>query len=319
MCEVLLRSNGTGNPPQGELLENDSKINFYIGRHEYPALGHYQISMLDPNRNGGIINIRNSINIPFFLQTSVTLFNSQFQGLNNSPILLQPPIDVGCVGQPFVHTPNAYEVDGDSLVFELIVPQSDINTKVPNYAFPSEIRPGPDNDFDFDTTTGTIRWDSPQAAGEYNVAMMIIEFRDGQPIDSLIRDMQILISNCENEPPVVDVIDEICVVAGDTVRVSVTVDDPDEGQRVQLTATGGPFELPNQAVLNAPSGFVDPLLEGEFEWVTTCADVQDQPYTVVFRGLDDSTGLADLKTLKIKVVAPPPEVKQLETTENGLY
>jgi len=47
------------------------------------------MTMEDPNRNAGIINIPNSVNIPFFLET--TLVINPFLGNNNSPELLNPP------------------------------------------------------------------------------------------------------------------------------------------------------------------------------------------------------------------------------------
>ena len=147
-CEWLARVNGPDNDnngfPDGELLANDTKRNRYTMTHVYNGPAHYVISMQDPNRNGGILNVNspNSEAIEFFIQTTVTLFPGQFQGFNNSPILLQPPIDVGCIGKKFIHNPNAFEIDGDSLSYELIVPLRDVNTQVPNFNFPDQINPG---------------------------------------------------------------------------------------------------------------------------------------------------------------------------------
>ena len=199
-CEWVLRSNGNGN---GLELPNDIKLNKYIASHTYPGLGHYPISMTDPNRNGGILNVNppSSDNVPFHLQTTVTFFNPQFAGPNNSPVLLQPPVDIGCIGKPFIHNPNAYDIDGDSLSYELIVPLQDVSTPVPNYSFPNQIGPGINNIIILDSVTGDFLWTSPQVVGEYNIAMYIIEWRDGQPIDTLIRDMQITIMDCDNVPP----------------------------------------------------------------------------------------------------------------------
>ena len=65
------------------------------------------------------------------------IFNPVFAGPNNSPILLQPPIDFACVGQPFLHNPNANDLDGDSLSYEFTTPLQDVNTPVPNFSSPS--------------------------------------------------------------------------------------------------------------------------------------------------------------------------------------
>ncbi len=45
-------------------LPNDISYNFYRGQHTFPGPASYTISCEDPNRNGGIMNIPNSINIP---------------------------------------------------------------------------------------------------------------------------------------------------------------------------------------------------------------------------------------------------------------
>ena len=326
-CEWVLRNNGLGTPPQGDLLPNDTKKNLYIAKHLYPGPGHYIISMQDPNRNGQILNVNppNSDNIEFFLQSTVTLFPAQFQTVNNSPILLQPPIDIGCVGQKFIHNPNAYDADGDSLAYKIIVPKRDVNTDVPLYSFPNQINEGADNSFFFSEVTGEFIWDSPQREGEYNIAMYIIEYRNGLPLDTMIRDMQILIKSCENMPPEIETEDLLCVVAGEQIQFNVIGTDPDVPlQQVRISALGGPFVVDvSPAVFDAPEGYQDQPVVGTFTWQTACEHISDQFYTVVFKAVDDffrddNTGLATLKTVRIKVVGPPPEDVLAEANEDAV-
>ncbi len=322
-CEWLTRNNGNG---EGQPLDNDIKYNFYEGTHTYPGRATYIISMRDPNRNGGILNVNfpNSDNIAFFIQTEFTFLNPQFQGYNNSPLLLQPPIDVGYVGQPFIHNPNAFDQEGDSLAYELIVPMMDEGTEVNNYQFPDNIEPGPDNMISLDEITGDFLWDSPQRVGEYNIAILIKEYREGNLISTIIRDMQIRILEGNNQPPEIETIDEICVIAGDTVDFLVTATDPDFPlQHVQLTALGGPFELePDPATFTVLSGFQPQPNIGRFFWVPPCEVISDQYYSVVFKAEDnfdtsqDTFGLTTLKTVRIKVVGPMPEDLQ-GTPGNG--
>ena len=330
-CEALIRINGndispSNGFPDGETLPNDTKRNVYIGFHVYPGLGTYKISMTDPNRNAGVLNVNppNSDMIEFHLQTVYTLLNPQFEGVNNTPRLLQPPIDIGCVGQTFIHNPNAYDVDGDSLAYRLIVPLRGIEEEtgaaipVPNYAFPDMIRPGAGNNHELDAVTGDFIWRAPQRAGEYNIAMIIIEYRQGVALDTMIRDMQILIEDCENQPPEIEVIDEICVIAGERIELTVSVTDPDIPlQLVDLTALGGPFEVEvNPAELQVAEGFQPQTLVGKFIWDTSCEHISNQNYSVIFRATDDflitslsggSSFLSTLRTVQIKVVGPPPE------------
>lgn len=301
----------------GFLLPNDTKMNLYIMEHTYAGQAHYVISMTDPNRNAGILNVNypNSDMVLFHLQTTVTFFNQNFQGPNNSPILTVAPIDIACVGQPFLHNPGAYDPDGDSLAYRRIVPMMGVNTPVPNYLWPEQINPGGNNLVTFNETTGDFYWNSPQKAGEYNIAMYIIQYRGGVAIDTLIRDMQILVNECDNMPPVIETIDKICVIAGETIEFNVVATAPltEPDQKVNLTAFGAPFEYNiSPATFTVAPGFQDQPLTGVFKWETKCEHIADQYYTVVFRAADnylinDTLYLSTLKTVRIKVVGPPPE------------
>ncbi|MCR9055429.1 MAG: gliding motility-associated C-terminal domain-containing protein, partial [bacterium] len=228
-CERVGRANGLGTPPQGVILENDTKRNLYIATHTYSARATYTISMTDPNRNAGILNVNApfSEQVPFHIQTEYTFLNPQVQGCNNSPILLQPPIDIGCVGQVFTHNPNAFDADNDSLSYEFITPMQEVDFSAPNYQEVMEIEPGIDNQITIDSLTGDIVWNAPQKAGEYNIAILIREYRNGQQIGSIVRDMQILVEECENLPPVVEVpFDEVCVIAGNVLEFDVRATAP---------------------------------------------------------------------------------------------
>ncbi len=315
--EVLYRVNGLPDPtngiPQGEPLPNNIKFNQYIASHTYPGRATYTISMTDPNRNGEILNVNPpySDQVPFHLATKLFILNPQFQGTNNTPILLNPPIDNGNVDEPFIHNPNAFDIEGDSLAYKLIIPLKDTNTVVDNYSFPSEIIPGPDNSISLDVNTGEFRWISPQKKGEYNVAFLIEEFRNGQLISCVIRDMQITILEEDNRPPTIETEMRICVIAGDTIDFEVIGDDPDMGQLVQVTTNGGPYVVDSSpAVFTVPPGYQVPPVTGNFYWETNCSHIRDQYYQVIFKAEDnykDTLNLSTQKTVLIKVVAPPPQ------------
>lgn len=307
--EFIFRTNG-----DGTALSNNRKLNYYVASHTYPGRASYTISMMDPNRNGGILNVNppNSEGVPFYIEATYTFLNPQFQGYNNTAILLQPPIDFACVGQRYIHNPNAYDPDGDSLAFELIVPLQDSGVNVPNYILPQQIEPGIDNIMTLNPVTGDLDWISPQIAGEYNIAIRIKEYRGGKLISSFIRDMQILVLVCDNRPPEVSSVEEICVIAGEEVRLTIHVSDPDTSQLVALTAAGGPFEIKNNpaTLVNGNLGFQPQPYEAQLVWRPGCAQIRDQPYTVIIKGVDnffDTTGLVDLHAIRIKVLGPPPE------------
>lgn len=314
---MIPRTNG-----DGSLIGNNTKYNTYEGEYTYPGPSTYTISVQDPNRVSNILNVNNSNseNIEFYIETTFTFTNASFDGPNNSVVLLQSPIDIACVGKTFKHIPNPFDKDGDSIAFELITPLQTEGVEVPEFVMPDQIIPGADNKITFDVNTGEIVWDAPQKGGEYNLAFRVNEYRNGKKISSMIRDMQIFVIDCNNNPPRIDVIDEICVVAGDLIELEVMVSDPDPGQKVKLEATGAPFFVqPNTASMNLPAQYLAPPYTAIFSWQTRCEDVSKNTYQVVFRAVDnyfnESSGLADLKAVNIKVVAPAPE-NLSSTSEN---
>jgi len=309
--EFVSRSNGNGN---GLQLDNDVKFNIYIATHTYAGRGQFTISMNDPNRNGGVLNVNppNSDQVPFHIETTLQILQPSFQGTNNSPILLQPPIDIAFQNQVFKHTPNAFDIDGDSIAYELIVPLQSQGVPVTNYTYPHDY----DNQlFSFDEITGEYIWLTPQTCGEYNLAILIKEYRAGSLISTIIRDMQITVRCLNNRPPVIEPVDEICVIAGETINFDVIATDQDVGQQVIVTATGGPLIIQSPAQLLGATGYQTPPTSNQFVWQTNCDHIRRQPYQVVLKAQDDfqgTSGAVDLKVVLITVVGPPPEDVQAE-------
>ena len=132
VCEKIGRSNGEGFPPQGEVLSSDFKRNIYQATHTYEELGTYTLYMRDPNRNGGILNLNfpNSENIPFHIESTLSLLDISLGQANNSAVPLVPPLNLAYVGQPFIHVLNAIDIDGDSITYELVTPQQNIKQNI---------------------------------------------------------------------------------------------------------------------------------------------------------------------------------------------
>jgi gliding motility-associated-like protein len=334
---VVARQNGplSGGVGKGELLTNDIKKNIYVSVHTYPGADNfYVISMTDQNRNGGVknINFPNSDVIAFSVSTTFTFLNQQFQGENSTPRLLQPPVDFGCVGEIFTHNPSAFDPDGDSLYYYMTVPRQSPGKPALGYVPPDKIGGSViNNALAINGKTGDLIWSTPQEVGEYNIAIMIVEYRNGVAIDSMIRDMQIFIQDkCQNKPPTLKIPKEICVVAGELIEFDVTGNDVDKGQKIKLTASGGPLSVGvSPAIFKAPSTFQSPTVKGTFRWQTTCEHISKQYYTVVFRAVDDikittvggksdTSGLATLQTWRVKVVAPAPEKLEASAIQGNI-
>jgi gliding motility-associated-like protein len=318
--QSVVRNNGPlkNGVPNGEKVKGNIKYNLYTVTHTYPGVppapnNFYIVSFADPARLAGIINMSNSVETSFYLEDTIKFpADIASLGYNNSPILLRIPLDIANIGDTFYHNPNAYDIDGDSLTYELIPPKMAKGLDVINFQYPDKFPADPSiNNFTINPVTGLITWATPQIEGIYNVAILIREYRRGILMGTLFRDMQIEVSRRTNSPPQIGAIKDTCVRAGDPLTLNINCTDPDAGQKVTLTADGGPFRVPqSQAVFTAqPPG--NPAT-GTFNWQTVCSHIRKQPYSVVFAGEDNFTigqfsyPLVDLETWQIEVIAPPP-------------
>lgn len=294
--------------------------------HTYSGFQEYIVSYSEPNRNEGVVNMDGSVNTRFYIETKIII--DPFLGCNNTPKLLVPPIDRACTTVAWFHNPGAYDPDGDSLSYELVVPFREKGTQVVNYKDPSdpkfytngngnETGDGPPS-FSINPTDGTITWNAPGMAGEYNIAFVIREWRNiaGRwiSIGFVRRDMQIIVDDCNNERPDLIVPEDVCIEAGSTLDATIFGIDPD-GDDVKIEAFS---EIFNFASSQSPATYTpnppifqptDPRGELHFQWKTECSHVKEQPYQVVFKITDRSpTGsrLVTFKTWFIRVVGPKP-------------
>lgn len=294
--------------------------------HPFPGPGTYKISWREPNRNEGVLNMSNSVNTTFYIETQLTI--DPFKGCNDSAVLLVAPIDHGCVGVAFFHNPGAYDPNGDSLSYELAVPFSDNARPVNGYLPPNDpffytaLEYGIANEdhshpptFTIDPVSGTIKWDAPGTQGEYNIAFIIREWRKtgsgkAEQIGYVRRDMQIIIEDCDNNRPDLIVPEDTCVVAGTTLEATIFGTDPD-GDSVKIEAFSE--VLSNLHATYTPSGTTyqpsAPPAELHFKWDVKCDHVKEQRYQVVFKITDNPPAGPKLVTFKswtIKVVGPAP-------------
>lgn len=316
------------------LINPATSLNVFSDKFTFSSPGVYVISVGIENRNDGVVNMANSVNTPFYVET-VLVINASL-GLNRTPVMLNPPLDSARVGQKFCHNPAAFDADGDSLSYRLSIPKQGtpgtcINRNVNGYRDPAlgvdpnaknELQNGPAT-FTINPITGDLCWDSPAVAGIYNVAFIIEEWRDGVKIGEVVRDMQIVVADALNKRPLIDPIANVCVEAGQTVTQLVKAMDPDNN-RLLLSAYGGVFNLdPEGKSISPPliapdfATFTPSATQaqsspavGTFRWLTNCAHVREAPYDVVFKVEDlpgrNNTQLASLESFAIRVVSPKP-------------
>ncbi|MBL7863995.1 MAG: gliding motility-associated C-terminal domain-containing protein [Cyclobacteriaceae bacterium] len=306
----------------------------YTTNHTYAGIGRFIISYLEPNRNAGIQNMFNSVETRFYMESQINI--DPFLGCDNSPVLLVPPIDKACTGAAWYHNPGAYDPDGDSLSYELTIPKKEKDLDVNNYRDPNvkefydkiglvysesnEDGNGPPT-FEINPVTGTLIWDAPGAPGEYNIAFVVLSWRKISGIwinqGFVVRDMQIIVEDCENQRPELIVPPDICVVAGTTINKDIFGTDPDfDKVKIEVFSEILSIGFQNPASYNPNDGryqVTSPMVQASvnFTWDTKCLHVKDQPYQVVFKITDDpppgkGAKLVQFKTWNITVVGPPP-------------
>lgn len=289
----------------GEIVATDIKRNIYKKVHVFAGQGSFKISLTDPNRNYGILNIPNSVEIPLYIETLLTI--NPFLGPINSPQLQLPPIDNGCINNIFRHNAGAYDPDGDSLSYKLVTCRTTGGVNITGFKYPSEVDPDHPGTFIIDSKTGDITWDKPTLQGEYNFAFLIEKWRNGVRIAYVTRDMQVTITPCTNKAPSIDPVPDYCVMAGNALAYNVTAHDTDPFKLI-LTATGSPLTLQT-----SPATFVQTVqlagsATGTFTWKTGLSPIQKRPYQVYYKVSDgQTTALTDIKSNFISVIAPPPQ------------
>lgn len=293
----------------------DLRRSEYVARHLYSGAGQYLLQMDDQNRNGGVINVPNSIAQSFSVQTLLVV--SPVTGGNCSARFLNSPIQDACLNQPWIHNPAAIDPDGDSLSYEPAVCLGLNGDPILGYSFP-----GPN--YNIDPQNGTITWISPPLAGEYNIAFIVREWRrlsngTWAQVGYVTRDMQITVVPCNNQPPLISQEVDTCVLAGTFLTFNVQASDPNLNQTVSLNALGQPFELGQ-----SPASFISPTpantVNGIFNWNTVCGHVRVQPYQVVFNAVDNGQPiqLQDYRTINIRVVAPAPQNPSATTVGSSI-
>lgn len=287
-------------------LDDFYKKNTYVTTHTFPGPGVYEIVVEDPNRNFGVLNIPNSVNVVFAIKTTLQLGADLIE--NSSPVMLNAPIDKAALNRLFTHNPVAVDtVDGDSISYELTKCLADDGVEIADYSFPPY-----SNSFYVEEFNGDLVWDAPTVTGVYNVAMKIIEWRriGGSLVvmSNIVRDMQIEVVETDNDPPLIKPVEPVCVEAGDTVYVLVSVSDPN-GDDVNMEAIGIPLLVSDSpATFESTASTVD-AHKYLFTWNTTCSHVHKYPYQVTFKATDEGTlaNLVDLENLQITVIAPAPK------------
>ena len=338
VLRLIPRSNGPINPSQSNCEVQDAGIgvpiyqtvkkNIYITEYTFD-FGKFELRYEDLARRADIINISNPGEQAFYISTILDIPNP-ILGNNNTPILLNTPLDEACAGKLWTHNPGGFDPDGDSLSYSIMPsmqynPERGISPQVASgYRFPDDNSPNafPDNGpLTMDPVTGLMTWSFPEKAGVYNIAYIVEEYRNGVKLGSVLRDMVIIVRFCDNNPPVIESLNDTCITAGETVKFDFLAYDPDPTDSLYLRlnnagiGNNGPFAVNNvpfiegivfdretqlgreyqglpDSTVNSlilfpdSTAFIDTIY-GTFTWNTLCDNVRKQFYQVDFFAHDN--------------------------------
>ncbi|MBK7850667.1 MAG: gliding motility-associated C-terminal domain-containing protein [Bacteroidetes bacterium] len=254
------------------------------------------------------------------MYVETTLDNLNFS-CNSSPQFSNVPVAFLCVGQNFTYNHGVTDPDGDSLVYSLVDPLQDSLGQVisvpflPGYSGTNPISSSPA--ITIDPQTGDLVMTPTQI--EIGVLSVLVqEYRNGQLIGSVVRDMEFYVRNCTNNLPTASGINgtnvrDTTICPGQQLCFDITSDDVDAGQIVTMTW--------NQGITGATfttSGF--PYPTGNFCWTPPAGSINPNPYTFTVTVLDDNcpnTGF-QIYSFNIYVNSPLSAVNSTDISCHGL-
>lgn len=211
--------------------------------------------------------ITNLVN-PDFYSIYVEAKLNNTLGCNSSPTFNSLPVAYFCE-QNSTFTLGTIETDGDELVFSLVQPLDNVISPIPYFSVFSAEQPIAASNFDFDATSGQINF-LPTTTQRPVVAILIEEYRNGEFVGSVIRDMQFVILDCENQHVQATLPNssnfEVC--QNETLTFNIDAFDYDDADIILFETNvselnGAVFE--QNIILDA--------VEGVFSWTPTTADV----------------------------------------------
>lgn len=261
----------------------------YTGTYTFPQnCSDWIIQWENCCRNGAITNsVVNTL-------TTETVIQAQLDNLsvscNSSPTFTTIPIPYVCAGQSYFFNHGAYDPDGDSLAFELTDPLEKNGAAVVPVPYVAGFTPAypisttPANSFNFDPLTGQMNF-VPGAIQNGIVTLLVKQYRNGVLIGTTMRDIQLVVLNCNNTSPVVGPPTNISggslngntfsVCAGNTLSFNFTASDIDPGD--QLTA-GSTITTTIPGATITLTG-TNPVT-GTVTWATSLANVGMRNFTL---------------------------------------
>lgn len=263
------------------VVAGDLKKVVYSGVHTYSGPSTFVLSLNYKVRNTNVSNIPLSLNKSIYVESVLTV--NPFVGSVTSPLFNNVvPLSV-CIGQTAYIDLSATDQQGDVLKYELVACRDSGGVLINGYTTPAA-----SNTFSIDQNSGILTWDMPMNRGLYNFLIRVDKFRNGIFLGSVMRDIVVFTIICQPHTPVLNVPNDTCVLAGNTLAFNVNASYTGN-DTIVLSGGGSPLQLQNNpAIFNQPikgKGSVS----SSFIWNASCEHVSPVPYTMYFKAqLEDS-------------------------------
>lgn len=251
----------------------------YTGITTLPAnCGVWTISYGACCRSGAITNLQNSSSQGLYIEATL---NSDVASCNNSAQFSVAPVIYTCAGYPTYFNHGAYDPDADSLRFTLISAQDNPPSNIPYVGGLSATNPialAPGTSFSIDSLTGQLVFTPASSVAQQAVITILVEeIRNGVVIGSTIKELQVTVLPCNNNPVQLDSVvlldngnrtvlptNEIPGCSGQTVHLEFYFSDDDVLDVVQYNANLSTIQqwFPNAVVSSThpPSGAQNELI-----------------------------------------------------------
>lgn len=269
----------------------------YEGTTTLASCSDWIFYILDCCRNGSITNLNNASSYGIWIQA--TLDNSNF-AFNNSPSFASDPVLLLNAGTSQTINNGAFDTDGDSISISLAPALDNAGNPIPYNAGFSYLSPVTTaTPISVNPVTGDIIMDPTQPEVDV-IVYKVEEFRNGQLISTISRDIQAIVMNNVNQLPSLTGVNgtgnyytNIC--AGDTLRFTVASTDPDATDSTRLTTS-----LPTgmNATVTSFGGQQDSI---QIEWVTDSSMISSHPYLVYITVQDNACPYNGRQTYAVQV------------------